>query len=152
MSPGTFSPPQFADLLARALTEPGIISTAYTAFHGYSLGNQILAFVQCTERGITPGPIATFMGWKDKGRFVRKGEKALVLCMPITAKRKAEDRPVTDTSDDGKPETFTRFIYRPNWLVLAQTDGQDVEPLPIPAWDRLRALENPTQEADDAAL
>jgi N-terminal domain of anti-restriction factor ArdC len=137
----TFSPPQFADLLARALTEPGIVSTAYTAFHGYSLGNQILALVQCAERGIPPGPIATFMGWKDKGRYVRKGEKAIVLCMPITAKRKAEDRPVNDTSDDGKPETFTRFIYRPNWFVLAQTEGQEVEPPSIPAWDQKRALD-----------
>jgi antirestriction protein ArdC len=142
MSPiSTFSPPQFTDLLARALTEPGIISTAYTAFHGYSLGNQILALVQCAERGLPPGPIATFMGWKDKGRYVRKGEKAIVLCMPITAKRKAEDRPDADTSDDGKPETFTRFIYRPNWFVLAQTDGQEVEPPSIPAWDQKRALD-----------
>jgi hypothetical protein len=79
--------PQFGDLLARALVEPGIISTAYTAFHGYSIGNQILALVQCAERGITPGPIATFVGWKEKGRHVRNGEKAIVLCMPITAKR-----------------------------------------------------------------
>ena len=60
MNPGsTFSPPQFGDLLARALTEPGIISTAYSAFHGYSVGNQILALVQCAERGIPTGPIAT---------------------------------------------------------------------------------------------
>ena len=82
------------------------------------------------------------MGWKDKGRYVRKGEKAIVLCMPITGKRKAkDDQPVTDASDDGKPETFTRFVYRPNWFVLAQTDGQDVEPLAIPDWDQARALE-----------
>lgn len=128
----------FAELLSRAVNEPGIISTAYTAFHGYNIGNQILALVQCAERGITPGPIATFVGWKEKGRYVREGEKALVLCMPITAKRKAEDQP---GRDDGKPETFTRFVFRPNWFVLEQTDGEDVEPLAIPAWDRLRALE-----------
>lgn len=128
----------FAELLSRALLEPGIISTAYTAFHGYSIGNQILALVQCAERGITPGPIATFVGWKEKGRHVRTGEKAMVLCMPITAKRKAEDQP---GSDGGKPETFTRFVFRPNWFVLAQTDGQNVEPLTIPDWDQARALE-----------
>src|SRR5712691_9173024 len=140
MTSAIVNTPQFVDLLSRALNEPGVVSRAYSAFHGYSIGNQLLAFFQCAERGITPGPIATFMGWKDKGRYVRKGAKALVLCMPITAKRKAEDRPDTNASDDGKPETFTRFIYRPNWFVLAQTDGQDVEPLPIPAWDRGRAL------------
>src|SRR6266487_1700708 len=135
------SPASFASLLDSAVRDPGIISRAYYAFHGYSLGNQILALVQCAERGITPGPIATFMGWKEKGRHVRKGEKAIVLCMPITAKRKAEDQLVTPASDDSRPETFTRFVFRPNWFVLAQTDGQDVEPLLIPEWDRLRALE-----------
>ena len=41
-----------------------------------------------------------------------------------------------------KPEAFTRFLFRPNWFVLAQTDGEDLEPIPIPEWDRLRALEN----------
>ena len=125
-------PHPFADLLARAVTEAGIVSQAYSAFHGFSLGNQLLAFVQCAERDIEPGPIATFMGWKDKARYVRKGEKALTLCMPITVKRR----------DDAEetPETFTRFIFRPNWFVLAQTDGQPFEPLPLPTWDAARAL------------
>src|SRR6266576_1833498 len=102
--------PQFAELLSRALSEPGIVSTAYTAFHGYSMGNQILALLQCAERGIPPGPIATFMGWKDKGRYVRKGERAIVLCMPVTCKRKGkDDRPTDRDGEEGKPETFTRF-------------------------------------------
>ena len=133
--------PQFADLLNRALTEPGIISRAYSAFRGYSVGNQLLALVQCAERGIMPGPIATFMGWKDKGRFVRKGERAIVLCMPVTCKRKAEDRPDNGAGDDSKRETFTRFVYRPNWFVLSQTDGQDIEPPTIPDWNQTRALD-----------
>jgi antirestriction protein ArdC len=128
---------QFSDLLEQAITEPGIISKAYTAFHGYSIGNQLLALVQCAERGVAPGPIATFMGWKDKGRYVRKGERAIVLCMPVTAKRKATDDPA---SDDHATATFTRFVFRPHWFVLSQTDGQDAEPTPIPEWDQSRAL------------
>src|SRR6266853_1247206 len=104
----------FATLLETAVSEPGTISKAYSAFHGYSIGNQLLALVQCAERGITPGPIATFMGWKDKGRYVRKGEKAITLCQPVTCKRKANadrpaDAPVTDA--DQHVEAFTRFIY-----------------------------------------
>ena len=131
----------FADLLQSALAEPGMVSQAYHAFHGYSLGNQLLAMIQCAERGITPGPIATFMGWKDKGRYVRKGEKALVLCMPITVKRtESKDQP-TACQDDTKPAAFTRFVFRPNWFVLSQTEGQNVEPMPIPEWDRARALD-----------
>src|SRR3954470_1338535 len=92
----------FAFLLQRAVSEPGLISRAYSAFHGYSIGNQLLAMFQCMARGIEPGPIATFMGWKSKGRFVRKGEKAIVLCMPVTCKRKS-----TDDDPEAKPDTFT---------------------------------------------
>ena len=82
MTPVNRTTPQFAELLSRALTEPGVVSRAYSAFHGYSLGNQILAFVQCAERGIPPGPIATFMGWKDKGRYVRKASGRLRSASP----------------------------------------------------------------------
>src|SRR6266699_601298 len=103
--------PQFAELLNRAVTEPGIVSSAYTAFHGYSIGNQILALVQCAERGIAPGPIATFMGWKDKGRYVRKGERALTLCQPVTGRRKANAGPPANAAEpdaDQQGEIFTR--------------------------------------------
>src|SRR4051794_23413119 len=84
------TPATFANLLQQAVTNPGIISGAYRAFHGYSFGNQLLAWAQCVQRGITPGPISTFIGWKDKGRHVRKGERAIVLCMPVTVKRTVE--------------------------------------------------------------
>lgn len=124
---------QFGDLLSRAVSEPGIIGRAYSTFHGYSFGNQLLALVQCRTRGIEPGPIASFMGWKDRDRHVKKGEKALTLCMPITGTRKA-------TEPDEDDATYTRFVYRPNWFVLAQTDGQPFEPPAVPTWDATRAL------------
>ena len=125
--------PSFSDLLASAVHEPGRISAAYSAFHNYSLGNQLLAWAQCVARGIQPGPLATFVGWKEKGRYVRKGEKALTLCQPVTVKRKAE-------SDDEEDATFTRFVYKPHWFVLSQTEGQEVASFEIPSWDRARAL------------
>jgi hypothetical protein len=34
---------QFRDLLKRAVSEPGTISAAYSAFHNYSIGNQLAA-------------------------------------------------------------------------------------------------------------
>ena len=34
---------RWADLLQRAVSEPGILSTAYSQFHNYSLGNVLLA-------------------------------------------------------------------------------------------------------------
>src|SRR5260221_14538816 len=111
MTSATIHTPQFSDLLSRALTEPGVVSRAYSAFHGYSIGNQLLALVQCVERGIPPGPIATFMGWKDRGRYVKKGQRAIVLCMPITVKRKADDQSADDGCGDSTAQTFTRFVY-----------------------------------------
>jgi hypothetical protein len=122
-------------MLVEAVTKPGTIMEAYSAFHGYSLGNQMLALMQCAERGITPGPIATFVGWKEKGRFVCRGQKAIVLCMPITCKSK-------DNQAAGEEsECFTRFIFRPNWFVLSQTDGADYVAPEIAGFDLERALQ-----------
>ncbi len=128
------TPASFAELLQRAVREPGTISTAYSAFHNYSLGNQLLALGQCLARSIAPGPLATFQGWKDKARHVRKGEKALTLCMPVTVKR------TTETDEGGDEHCFTRFIYRPHWFVLAQTDGAAIEAPIVPAWNKSTAL------------
>jgi antirestriction protein ArdC len=128
-------PASFAELLQSAVTEPGILSKAYQQFHSYSLGNQLLAWGQCQARGIQPGPMATYPHWKALGRHVRKGEKALTLCMPVTVKRQPADDP-----DDEQPDVFTRFIYRPHWFVLAQTDGQELPATPAPSWNTDRAL------------
>jgi hypothetical protein len=73
--------------------------------------------------------------WRELGRQVRRGEKAIRLCMPVTVKRTREQAGETDAVD-----VFTRFIYRPTWFVLAQTDGEPVAQNPIPAWDADRAL------------
>ena|SRR6185295_16311126 len=77
-------------LLRDAVNVPGIISEAYSRFHGYSIGNQMLALIRCHIRGVQPGPIASFMHWKTLGRSVKKGAKAIALWMPITGKRTKE--------------------------------------------------------------
>ena len=126
----------FADLLQSAVTEPGIMSAAYRQFHHYSLGNQLLAWGQCLTRGIQPGPMATYPKWRELGRHVRKGEKAITLCQPVTVKRTSEQ-----VSGSDEIEVFIRFVYRPHWFVLTQTDGQDLPPATLPAWDRAKALD-----------
>src|SRR5437016_8145242 len=80
------------DLLVRAVNCPGVIAKAYSLFWNYSVGNQILALTECIMRRIEPGPINTFMGWKEIGRSVKKGEKAITLCMPVTIKRRRDDQ------------------------------------------------------------
>jgi hypothetical protein len=76
--------PKWSALLVEAVNKPGMIMKADSAFHSYSIGNQILALVQCQMRGLEPGPINTFPGWQATGRTVKRGERALILCMPIT--------------------------------------------------------------------
>jgi len=124
--------PKWSALLIEAVTKPGLIMKAYSAFHPYSIGNQLLALVQIQLRGLQPGPINTFPKWKDLGCFVKRCERALTLCMPITCKRRGEN------SDE--EHTYTSFVYKARWFVLSQTDGQELEPITIPEWDAERAI------------
>ena len=133
--------PNWAELLADAVSQPGRIHTAYSAFWDYSAGNQLLALFECMRRGIQPGPISTFIGWKELGRYVRKGEKALTLCMPVSCKRKsAQDDDADDENPAPQRGTFTRFIYKARWFVLSQTEGAEYQPDPVPGWDESAAL------------
>ena len=131
--------PKWSALLVEAVNKPGLIMEAYSAFHNYSIGNQILALVQCQLRGLEPGPINTFPGWQALGRTVKRGERALILCMPIT--RKARDEEAESNGDDANGErTFTSFMHKARWFVISQTYGSDLGPVTIPEWDAERAL------------
>ncbi|MDE3180481.1 MAG: DUF1738 domain-containing protein [Acidobacteriota bacterium] len=129
----------WAALLDEAVSKSGYIHQAYSRFHNYSLGNQLLALFQCFERGIQPGPLASFLKWKELGRHVKKGEKAMTLCMPFACKRTR-----TVKKDDGTEQdeqfTFTRFTYKNNWFVLSQTEGKEYQQPAIPEWNEQKAL------------
>ena len=130
--------PKWSALLVEAVNKPGTIMKAYSAFWNYSVGNQILALIQCQLRGIQPGPINTFPKWQILGRVVKRGEKALTLCMPLTRKRRNDE---SGESDNAKEEqTFTTFVYKARWFVVSQTFGNNLGPVTIPAWDAEQAL------------
>ena len=101
----------WAALLDEAVRKPGFIHQAYSRFHNYSLGNQLLALFQCFARGIQPGTLATFPKWKELGRCVKKGEKALTLCMPLTCKRTKTVKKA-DGTDQEEEFSFTHFTYK----------------------------------------
>ncbi|HUE80779.1 MAG TPA: ArdC-like ssDNA-binding domain-containing protein [Pyrinomonadaceae bacterium] len=149
--------PKWSALLVEAVNKPGLIMQAYSAFHQYSVGNQLLALVQCQMRGLEPGPINTFPGWRALGRNVKRGERALVLCMPITCKRRNVEpndntrsastgnnsSTASATRNDGKGKeqhTYTAFLHKPRWFVLSQTTGEEFTPPTLPQWDAKRAL------------
>ena len=131
---------QFRQLLEEAVTKPGTLMKAYSVFWNYSLGNQILALIQANSRGIQLGPIASFNRWKELGRYVKKGQKAIELCMPVTCKRTVKEQS-EDGTDAEREITFKRFVFRRNWFMLSQTDGAEYQMPAIPAWDRGRALD-----------
>ena len=110
--------PKWSALLVEAVNKPGLIMKAYSNFHSYSVANQMLALWQCTLRAIPLGPLNTYPGWQALGRQVKRGERALVLCMPVTRKRRDE----TANDDENEAKTFTAFVHRANWFVLSQTE------------------------------
>src|SRR5438552_6395894 len=131
----------WAALLTEAVSKPGYIHEAYSRFHQYSLGNQLLAMFQCLSRSIQPGPLATFPKWKELGRYVKKGERALLLCMPITCKR-TKVVSAEDGTEKDEVFAFTHFTYKSHWFVLWQTEGAEYVAPAIPEWDADSALRN----------
>lgn len=131
----TTTRPDWQQILTDAVNRPGMLLDAFHAFHNYSLGNQILAWMQCAARELPVGPLATYKRWQALGRQVRKGEKALCLYQPRTYRARPEEG-----DEDAEGETRTTFVLRPAWFVLAQTDGGDAEPQAVPGWDPEVAL------------
>ena len=131
--------PKWSALLVEAVNRPGLIMDAYSAFHHYSIGNQILAMVQCQMRGLEPGPINTFPGWQALGRNVKRGERALILCMPITRKAHVEEAE-NNTDSENSERTFTSFVHKARWFVISQTIGDEFKPPRLPEWEAERAL------------
>jgi antirestriction protein ArdC len=131
----------WAALLDQAVTRPGFIHEAYSRFTNYSLGNQLLALLQCHQRGLQPGPLASFQRWKNLGRHVKRGERALLLCVPMTCKR-TKSVTAEDGTEKDEVFAFTHFTYKSHWFVLSQTEGAEYVPPTIPEWDSEMALQN----------
>lgn len=127
---------RWSDVLSEAITKPGRMHECFHAFHNYSIGNCILAAIQCHAAGLPLGPLATYNGWKAKGRQVRGGQQALFLWMPFTGKRLIEE---VDGTSKTVPMTYFRFV--PKWFVLAQTDGEEYQVPDFGDWQFDRALE-----------
>lgn len=89
-------------------------------FHRYSFGNVMLILSQMPDAT----HVAGFRTWKQVGRFVKKGEKGIVIIAPMMIRKQDEQ-----AKDGDKPESILRFrgVYV---FDVSQTDG---EPLPEPA-------------------
>jgi hypothetical protein len=88
-------------------------------------------------RGLQPGPINTFPKWKELGRIVKRGERALILCMSFTRKSRDEENNGDDTNGE---RTYTSFMHKARWFVISQTVGDEFTPPRLPEWEAERAL------------
>jgi antirestriction protein ArdC len=127
--------PDFSSILVEAVQNDGMISSAYSKFHRYSINNQLLAFFQCMEQGIDVGGIATYKKWQELGRQVKKGSKAIGLYMPVSYKKIDEET--------GKEKNHSFFAYKNSWFVFSQTEGEtnDIEDAEIPNFHFQKALD-----------
>jgi len=104
-------------------------------FHRYSLHNVLLIASQKPNANYVAG----FRTWNELGRFVKKGEKGIMILAPIV-RRKAQN-------DDEVPEEISRPIagFRAAFVFdISQTDGKELPQIgavrgdPSECPDRLR--------------
>jgi antirestriction protein ArdC len=134
--------PDYLGLLHEALTEPGKVSACYSMFHRFSLSNALWVADQLASRGEPLAPIASFKRWQELGRQVKRGSKALMLCMPVTVKGKADAKAEGEGEDAQGRRVI--FVARRNWFAFHHTEAlPGTEPQPIE--DQAPAAWNPGQ-------
>ena len=73
----------YAELIEKALKEPGTVSKCFSLFHDYSLFNTLYVGYQQMKRFGEITPIKGFRAWNDFNRKIKKGEKALGVLFPM---------------------------------------------------------------------
>jgi len=90
-------------------------------FHRYSLHNILLIALHKPNAS----HVAGFRTWNQLGRFVKKGEKAIMILAPIV-RRKAEN------SEDDEKESSRIAGFRAAYVFdVSQTDGQDLPQIAV---------------------
>lgn len=90
---------------------------AAATFHRYSINNVFLIVSQRPDAT----HVAGFQTWKQLGRWVRKGEKGIVILAPMTFRKADQD---AESRDDGKPAKPILRFRAVHVFDISQTDGQ----------------------------
>lgn len=138
------------DLLDQAVSEPWrwqkLLDNSATLWR-YSGGNAAMLMAQMQERGKEPPTlVAGYKEWQRHGRYVLKGEHALWVIAPITARAPADEdiraaKPQTPATPDGVADPGrTRIIGWRGQAVfdVSQTEG---EPLLVPRGNAEHAVD-----------
>ena len=130
------------ELVQDILNNPAQIDKCYTFFHNYSILNSLALAFQIQKRGLPIGPVASFKKWKELGSKIKKGEKALSICIPLTIKSDRTRTVQKDGKEVEEPVVFTAFSWKNVVFTLAQTDGKAVPDTPKCKWDYVKACRN----------
>jgi len=91
-------------------------------FHDYSFRNCLLIAMQKPDATY----IAGFQRWKELGRFVRKGEKGIMILAPIIRRHKANED-TGEKSSDEEERTPRVFGFRAVHVFdVSQTEGREL--------------------------
>lgn len=93
-------------------------------FHRYSFSNLLLILSQKPEAT----RVAGFQTWKELGRYVKKGERGILIIAPMRCRKKSDVAQALDIKTSDADESFIRF-RAVHVFDVSQTDGQ---PLPEP--------------------
>jgi antirestriction protein ArdC len=91
-------------------------------FHKYSFCNTILILAQNPDATYVAG----YKAWQKLGRYVKKGEKGIMILAPIIAKPQKQDKPEQEETDNTRRLVgfTTAHVFD-----VSQTEGK---PLPVP--------------------
>src|ERR1700740_195665 len=90
-------------------------------FHHYSLHNVLLIASQKPNASYVAG----FRTWNQLGRFVKKGEKGILILAPIV-RRKLENEEERDEASTSVAGFRTAYVFD-----VSQTDGQELPQIGI---------------------
>jgi len=94
-------------------------------FHKYSWHNSMLIHFQRPDSS----RVAGFQTWKKLGRFVRKGERGIMIFAPCPFHREAR-------SESGESESVDGVFFKPVYVFdVAQTDGKELPDVDCPIVD-----------------
>jgi antirestriction protein ArdC len=86
-------------------------------FHRYSLHNVLLIAMQKPNASYVAG----FRTWNQLGRFVKKGEKGIVILAPVLRRKEKENEEPAETAASAVAGFRSAYVFD-----ITQTDGKDL--------------------------
>jgi hypothetical protein len=98
--------------------------SAMARFHNYSFGNIMLIARQKPDAT----NVAGLRTWNSLGRFVKRGEKGILILAPMIGRKKADG--ATESTEDAKQPQSQLYGFRAVYVFdINQTEGKDLPTL-----------------------